>query len=156
MINKFDILAGRQGPVLILDGNILRAGLVFLQYFDRLTEFWHILIKRCVHGLPAIIDALNFCYLLVGQNRLLLFLALVDNNFLDIAVPPTQIHKEHFTAAVTNLPAVHGSSLFVHVYNPEGYGNIGGIEHIARKNDNCFHFIILKQSFPVLIFIGIV
>ena len=43
----------------------------------------------------------------------------------------------------------------VHVHDPEGDGDVGGVEHVARQDDDRLHTVILDEPLAVLVLVGV-
>ena len=61
----------------------------------------------------------------------------------------TQVDEEHFAlaVAVVHLFAVLGlnTGFLVVVQYPERYADVGGVEHIARQDDDGLHLVVLDE-----------
>ena len=80
------------------------------------------------------------CYLFFGE---------LDVFLLKGFSPLAQVNEQHliFTVTVFHQLSVlfYGTGFAVTSQNPKRYADVGGIEHITRKNHNGFHQMVIQQ-----------
>ena len=136
VVDKFDVLARGQRPVVLLD----------LCDAHTAVEFRH-LIAAAVRALalPGVVDVGGSCNLGAVQQDFLFILALYR-----VFRPGTQVHKEDFVFVMAEISAVVAAAFFILVQDPKGHTDVRGDEQFSRQDDDGFYLVILDQLFADL------